>query len=472
MKHRPFDGRHVRLSPGDAKPTALGGARARPTREKGVCLAVEVIEGVNEVGLLVSQCKLGHGHDAVLIARRGDGTRDGPACTLPAVREILHIDMDAFFASVEQRDDPSLQGKPVLVGGPSARGVVAAASYEARKFGVHSAMPMVEAKRRCPNAIVLAPRRERYVELSHAVFAIFRRYTPLVEGLSLDEAFLDVSASRSLFGDGPTIARCIKEQIRKETLLTASAGVAPCKFVAKVASDLRKPDGLVIVPEGQSQTFLDPLPLEKIWGLGQTSSKRLRQAGFRTVGDLARSNPEKLVRLLGDRGKHVWELALGHDDRPVVSEWRAKSIGAEDTFETDLADVHELERCLLSQSGRVARRLLKQGYSAYVVSVKIKLADFTVRTRQTRLAEPVFDTLSIYEAAKELLDRFDLQGAKVRLTGIQMSELTDVPMQPTLFPDANVQRRERLEHVMAQVADRFGGHGLLRADLLTDDAED
>lgn len=382
------------------------------------------------------------------------------------MRQILHVDMDAFYASVEQRDDPSLRGKPVLVGGPSKRGVVAAASYEARTFGVRSAMPMVEALRRCPHAIVVSGRHGRYGDVSADVFAIFRRYTPLVEGLSLDEAFLDVTASRGLFGDGPEIARLIRDAIRAELRLTASAGVAPSKFVAKIASDLKKPDGLVVVRDGEQREFLAPLPIERMWGVGPKAAERLHAAGMRTIDDLVRAGVERLEELLGSWGAAVHQLAQGIDERDVIPNRAAGSIGAEETFDEDLMTRAELELRLLSQAGRVAQRLLRADVLGSVVVVKLKYADFTQRTRRVTLPEPVADTDSIYRTAKDLLERFELDGARVRLTGISVSGLVEGPPPPTLFPDPGAKKRRRLEEVVARVADRFETGGLTRAALL------
>ena len=252
------------------------------------------------------------------------------------MRTVIHFDMDAFFASVEQLDNPDLRGQPVLVGARSRRGVVTAASYEARPTGVRSAMSMVEALRRCPDAVVVPPRRARYSELSGRVFEVFRRYTPLVEGLSVDEAFLDVTGSRSLFGEGPEIARLIKDDVRSEIGLTGSAGVASNKFVAKIASDLDKPDGLTVVPVGGEAEFLAPLPLERMWRVGPKARVRLRAAGLQTIGDLARSDLRTLEQLLGSWGPVARELAHGIDERPVVVGAPPKSLGSESTFEEDL----------------------------------------------------------------------------------------------------------------------------------------
>ncbi len=387
-------------------------------------------------------------------------------------RTILHIDMDAFFASVEQRDDPSLRGKPVLVGGPMRRGVVCAASYEARKFGPRSAMPMAEALRLCPQAIVVPARHGRYSDVSAQVFAIFHRFTPLVEGLSVDEAFLDVTASRSLFGSGEAIARRIKDQIRGELDLTASAGVAPIKFAAKVASDLRKPDGLVVVPDDVAG-FLAPLPIERMWGVGPKAAARLHEAGFARIGDLAAVSRSHLERVLGDSlAAHVHDLSLGQDARQVVPGRAAVSVGAEETFDFDIGDTDRLGHKLLDLSSRVARRLFDAGYAGRVVCVKVKFPDFTLKTRRMTLAEAVSDVDSIYEAAKGQLDRFLLGGRRIRLLGVAVADLTAGGAGQTLslFPDEKLDRRRRLQEVVASLEDRFGAAGVTRATLVGDPA--
>lgn len=385
------------------------------------------------------------------------------------MRQILHIDMDAFYASVEQRDDPSLRGRPLIVGGPSKRGVVCAASYEVRPFGVRSAMPMADALRRCPHAIVVPPRMKRYAEVSAEVFAVFHRFTPLVEGLSLDEAFLDVTGSASLFGDGAAIARKIKDAIRDELGLVASAGVASCKFAAKIASDFDKPDGLVVIPAAELAAFLAPLPIERMWGIGPKAVERLRPAGLATFRDLAETSLDHLEELLGRAGAvHVQTLARGIDDRPVVPGREAVSIGAEETFEADLVDRRAMELRLLDLAGRVAKRLHKAGLEAAGVTLKVKYADFTLRSRSVTLPEPIADTMGIFNAAKTLLDRVP-QG-RVRLLGISTATLSPAggaeAVTMSLFPDAAPERRRRLEEVVLKVGDRFGGQGLKRASLL------
>ncbi|MGH7440813.1 MAG: DNA polymerase IV, partial [Polyangiaceae bacterium] len=361
------------------------------------------------------------------------------------MRVILHVDMDAFYASVEQRDEPSLRGKPVIVGGRSRRGVVLAASYEVRPFGVRSAMPMAQALRLAPRAVVVPPRMDRYAEASAEVFAIFRRFTPLVEPLSLDEAFLDVTASQALFGDGETIAGAIKRAVRQELDLTASAGVAPCKFAAKVASDLRKPDGLVVVPPGRVAEFLRPLPVERMWGVGPKTSPKMRALGYATIGDLARAGEDTLERVMGSWGAHIARLARGDDERDVDPAGAARSIGAEVTHEEDLVDRDALRACLLEHCERVARRLVRAGLCARSITVKIKYADFSLRTRRATLPAPANDTGTLHRAAVECLERVPLEGRSVRLTGVSVAGLVAGDPAPALFPDPAADRRRPLE---------------------------
>jgi DNA polymerase-4 len=381
------------------------------------------------------------------------------------MRTVIHFDMDAFFASVEQLDNPDLRGKPVLVGARSRRGVVTAASYEARPTGVRSAMSMVEALRRCPDAIVVPPRRARYSELSGRVFEVFRRYTPLVEGLSIDEAFLDVTGSRALFGDGYEIARRIKQDVSGEIGLTGSAGVAPNKFVAKIASDLDKPDGLTVVPQDGAAEFLAPLPLERMWRVGPKARVRLRAAGLQSIGDLARADVRTLEQLLGSWGSVARELARGVDERPVVVGSPPKSLGSESTFERDLTTSDALLKPILRQSMQVADRLVNRGLWAQVVTLKIKYGDHRIRTRQARLSRAVSDTDAIFQAAKDLLMRFDALDSGVRLTGVSVSSLTKHP-DAELFPDAERARRERLAVTTRALRERFGVAGVTRASLI------
>lgn len=387
----------------------------------------------------------------------------------PTHRQIVHVDMDAFYASVEQRDDPRLRGKPLIVGGPSRRGVVCTASYEARPFGVRSAMPMGEALRRCPDAIVVPPRMQHYGEISRRVMEILERFTPLVETLSLDEAFLDVTASRALFGDGIAIATSIRRAIASELSLTASAGVASSKFVAKVASDLRKPDGLVVVPEGEEEAFLSPLPIERMWGIGPKAATRVRAEGLATIGDLAHAPLAKVRRALGtDWAETVIRLARGEDERDVHPDRAAVSIGAEETFEHDLVEREQIERELLRQSERVASRLTASGLVARGVQVKVKYTDFRLITRRRTLPVGFSDTTTLHGAARELLDRIELGRERpIRLSGVAAFKLSAADAeQPALFVDEAAKKRAELERVALRAAEKFGGRMLVHADAL------
>jgi len=345
-------------------------------------------------------------------------------CYVTAVPEVLHVDMDAFYASVEQRDDPALRGRPVIVGGPSRRGVVCAASYEARPFGVRSAMPMGEAIRRCPEAIVVPVHMGRYKEVSESVFGIFRRYTPLVEGLSLDEAFLDVAASRSLFGEARVIARAIKDAVKNELGLTASAGVAPCKFVAKIASDLEKPDGLTVVEPGTERTFLAPLPVGRLWGIGPKTLPRLQAAGIATIGDIAALDDDACYALLGRGGREFRDLARGIDDRIVDGSRERKSISTEETFEYDVRDEAQILELLRVQADELALDLQKRNMRAATVGIKVKRADFTITGRQTSLAVAANDAATILAASTWCWERSHLRGTPIRLLGTRVASLT------------------------------------------------
>ncbi len=378
---------------------------------------------------------------------------------------ILHLDLDAFYASVEQLDDPGLRGRPVIVGGTSGRGVVCAASYEARRFGVRSAMPTVEARRRCPEGVFLPPRFERYGELSRAVFAVYRKYTPLVEPLSLDEAFLDVTGSRALHGEPEHIARKVKGEVREGTGLTVSAGVADCKMAAKIASDLGKPDGLVAVPPGTTAAFLAPLPVWRLWGVGKVTEQALRALGIATVGELARFPEQVLVERFGSQGAHMRALARGDDPREVVPDEEARSVGAEDTFEQDLSGEDALLPQLLDQCVRVARRLREAGLRGRVVTLKIKYADFEQITRRSTLPHPSADAGEIYRSIREDLGRAGID-RPVRLTGVTVSGFDgagDAPAQMGLFggpsggdPAEGKGKRDALNAALDALADRFG----------------
>jgi DNA polymerase-4 len=390
-----------------------------------------------------------------------------------SARTILHCDLDAFYASVEQLDDPSLRGQPVLVGGPAPRGVVCAASYEARKFGCRSAMAMVEAIRRCPQAIVIPPRFERYAELSQGFFGVLERYSPLVEGLSLDEAFLDVSGEERLFGDGPTIARRIKDEVRGELGLTVSVGVGDCKLVAKIASDLRKPDGLVVVPAGDSQAFLAPLPVARLWGVGPKAEEVLTRLSLRTIGDIARVGEPTLARRLGDdAARHLVAMARAEDDRAVEPERSPVSIGHEDTFAQDVRDRAQLGPHLLDQADRVAARLRAAELRARTVTLKIKYADHQRVSRRRTLAQATADGQKLSEIARALLGEVpDVEARGVRLTGVSVSGLEDKdgPRQLRLDAGDDGSRGEALGAAVDAIHARFGQAAVRRAVHVAED---
>jgi DNA polymerase IV len=344
---------------------------------------------------------------------------------MSAPRAILHVDMDAFYASVEQRDRPQLRGQPLIVGGTSNRGVVAAASYEVRAFGVRSAMPIREALRRCPHAICVRPRMSVYREVSHQVFAIFHEYTPVVEGLSLDEAFLDVTASLALKGDAVTIARRIKDQIHSTTQLAASVGVAPNKLVAKIASDLEKPDGLTVVTTDNLHALLDPLSVRRLPGLGRKLGERVEAAGIATLGELRAASDTRLWPIFGRDSQRMRERAAGVDERPVMSEWDEKSISAEETFFTDLADHARMQAEVLRLADRASQRMRAQNLAAGCVAVKIRRADFTTFTRQKRFDPSTTDSRTIAKVAVELLAAWldEQPRSRVRLLGVGVNHL-------------------------------------------------
>lgn len=340
-------------------------------------------------------------------------------------RTILHVDMDAFFASVEQLDDPELRGKPVLVGGRGRRGVVAAASYEARAFGCRSAMPTSTALRLCPHAHVVGGRGERYREMSDAVFEIMQRYTPLIEPLSIDEAFCDVTGSARLHGDGPTIARAIKHDVQSETGLVASVGVAPNKFLAKLASDLEKPDGLVVLTAGDAAARIGPLPVSRIFGIGPAAERKLGGLGVRSIEQLRKLPVDVLTGKLGSWGESVWRRAHGLDDREVVPDHAAKSIGHEQTFGENLEDPEQVRAVLSEQVEAVARRLRKKSRSARTVTLKIRFGDFETITRASTLAGSTDSTSAIWNATRGLFDAWAQSGFRsVRLIGVSVSDLS------------------------------------------------
>jgi DNA polymerase IV len=382
------------------------------------------------------------------------------------MRAILHIDMDAFYASVEEQDRPELKGKPLIVGGVSGRGVVAAASYAVRRFGVRSAMPMREALRRCPDAVCVRPRMARYKEVSDQVFAIFREFTPIVEGLSLDEAFLDVTSSQQLLGSAESIGGEIRRRIRGRTGLTASVGIAPNKLLAKIASDLNKPDGMCRIGADNVREILDGLPIEKLFGVGPKTLPAVHAAGLRTCGDLRVAGDEALWRAFGKHGRTMHDRACGLDDRPVEPNREEKSISAEETFATDIRGVAPLAVRLLRLADRAASRLRAQNLAAGRVSVKIRRADFTTYTRQRALGRPTQESGVVAAAAKSLLDQWlaTQPDAAVRLLGVGVGDL-QISMQADLFGGGPA-HGSRLDTVVDSIRGRFGSEILTRASLL------
>ena len=380
-------------------------------------------------------------------------------------RTILHVDLDAFFAAVEQRDRPELRGKPVIVGGggPTDRGVVSAASYEARAFGVHSAMPLRNAGRLCPQGVFLPVDGAKYQAVSRDVMAILRRYTPLVEPISIDEAFLDVTGSRALFGDGEAIGRRIREDVRNELDLTVSVGVATTKLVAKIASDLRKPDALVVVAPGDEATFLAPLEITRLWGVGAKSAASLREYGVRTIGDLAALPDDLLVRRFGKHGASIGQRARGVDADPVGGRDAAKSVGHEHTFDVDTSDREVIERTILGMAEGVAGRLRDSGVKAATVTVKIRDSSFRTITRQRTLSEPTDMTEPIFRAALELA-RPEVRGLRIRLLGVSASGIGERD-QLALFA-ADDPKRRRVTEAADAVRHRFGERAITRARLV------
>jgi DNA polymerase-4 len=373
--------------------------------------------------------------------------------------------MDAFYASVEVMDHPELAGKPVIVGGtPESRGVVAAASYEARKFGVRSAMSSARAHRLCPHGVFLAPRMSRYAGVSREIHAVLESYTPIIEPISIDEAFLDVTASQVLFGAPPEIGRAIKQRIRGEIGLVASVGVAPNKFLAKLASDLEKPDGFVVITQNEAEARLEPLPVWRLWGVGKVTERTLAAAGIHTIGDVVRADHATLERLVGSYAAHMQALARGIDDREVVPDAGAKSIGAENTFPRDIAGAAELRAELDALSERVAERARAEGVVGHTVNLKARYADFTTVTRALTLPAPTFDSVVIRDTARELLEkRLDREGRALRLLGVSLSHLSHAEeVTGDLFDTPRASRNRTLDGVMDALRDRFGPAAIQR----------
>ncbi|MEE8482522.1 MAG: DNA polymerase IV [Acidiferrobacterales bacterium] len=379
---------------------------------------------------------------------------------------ILHIDMDAFYVSVEERDDPALKGKPVVVGGsPEGRGVVAAANYTARQYGIHSALPMVRAKRLCKHLVILNGRHQRYADVSREIRNIFYRYTPLVEPLSLDEAFLDVSASVQLFGAATDIGRRIKAEIKQELGLIASVGVASNKFVAKIASDIDKPDGFVVVEPGHEQAFLDPLPVSRLWGVGKVSNDKLNKLGIQTIAQIRSLPKDSLVNLFGKWGKRLWQLANAIDNREVVPDHQAKSISHEQTFADDIFDLGMLQSILMELTENLSRRLRRNSLAGRTIQLKLRFGDFHTISRAHTLLEPTHQTRELWAIAKALLvSNYQAHPYGLRLLGMGVSGLeTESCKQGQLFDDSDATRQTELDVLSDSLHQRFGEVALCRA---------
>jgi len=382
-------------------------------------------------------------------------------------RVIFHVDMDAFFAAVEQLDNPDLRGKPVLVGSDSPRGVVATASYEAREFGCHSAQPMAIAKRKCPQAVITPVRGARYGEVSAQIFEIFDRYSPLVEPLSIDEAFLDMTGTVGIHGPPREAATKLKAAIADEISLTASVGIAPNKFLAKLASDLQKPDGLTILSKNEIEDLLPSLPIRKIWGIGPVTAGKMESLGIKKIGDIRTLSLEWLEKQIGSTGRRYFNLARGIDDRPVIPDRDAKSISHEQTFQVDVEDPVTVRAVLMGQVEQVARRLRKHGFLASTVTVKIRYGDFKTITRRATLDGPTHTTSLLWKSASELYDGWVDQGYKpVRLVGMGAGGFAQSDIQQPLFPDPSIEREREIDEATDRIVGRFGKGSIQRGATL------
>ena len=375
-----------------------------------------------------------------------------------AARTIIHLDMDAFYASVEVLDFPELAGQAVIVGGQSDRGVVSAASYEARACGVHSAMPVVMARKLCPHGIFQAGRMARYQEVSRQVMTIFADYTPLLEQISVDEAFLDVSGCERLLGGAVKIAKTIRQRVRKEIGLTVSAGIASSKLVAKIASDQHKPDGLTVVPTGQEAAFLAPLPIKRLWGVGKKTVPSLELLGVQTIGDLCRFSLEFLEKKFGKQGRHMYFCARGIDRREVETVVQEKSLGNEETFSHDLLDVDIIKKELLRLCTKVGERLRRHGYRGTTITLKVKYHDFQQISRSLTLAQPTNDSKTLYQTICSLLVKTEVGSRPVRLAGLSVGKLEESsrPSQLNLFDNEKKKQRQQLTSAMDQINQRYG----------------
>lgn len=389
----------------------------------------------------------------------------------PVARTIMHIDMDAFFAAVEQLDNPQYRGKPVIVGSDpkqgKGRGVVATASYEARKYGVFSAMPISQAYRRCPHGVFVRGRHQRYAEVSQQVMSILRDYTTLIEKISIDEAFLDLTGSLHLFGDAADVARDIKRRIRDEVHLTASVGIAANKFIAKIASDLQKPDGLVIVPAGQERAFLRDLPISKLWGVGKKTEENLRRFGIETIGQIAACSEIWLSQKFGKWGHALWRLSQGMDQRAVQPESIRKSISQERTFDEDVDDENRIEETLFYLSEEVARLMRQKHFKGRTVSLKLRLEDFTTFSRSRTLSTFVDSPQILRAVALDLYHALDRQGKKVRLLGIGVSQLSTLAGEQLSLFSQDAPLNARVTRLLDELEEKFGERVVKRASLLS-----
>jgi len=386
-------------------------------------------------------------------------------------KHIIHFDMDAFYLSVEILDNPALKGKPVIVGGSTERGVVSSASYEARRFGVHSAQPVAKAIRLCPDGIFLPVRMSRYREISQQVFKVFYRFTPLVEPLSIDEAFLDVTGSIRLFGQPEDIAKKIKQIVLTETGLTVSAGVAPSKFVAKIASDIDKPDGLTVVHPNGVRDFLDPLPIKKMWGVGKKTQLSLSQLNIHTFRELRKTPVRVLDKKIGKHGVRIHLLAMGIDERDVIPDHDVKSIGHEQTFSQDIISLDEAQKELLALSNKVARRMRHKDLKGKTITLKVKYFDFIQITRSTTLSKSIDDGFEMYSVACRLLKKTEVTKKPIRLLGISLSQLnfSGIGTQLSLFDqDPSSQKRQRLNIALDSLYEKFGDKSVVPGTLLKD----
>lgn len=377
-------------------------------------------------------------------------------------RTILHVDMDAFFASIEQMDHPELRGKPVLVGHDGPRGVLATASYEARVFGCRSAMPTAVAKRLCPQAIIVPGRMDRYQEVSDQVFRIFDEFSPLVEPLSIDEAFLDLTGTERVLGDAVSVAGRIRRRISTEVGVTGSIGMAACKYLAKLGSDMQKPNGQTVIGPDDIERILPPLPVTRLWGVGKATAARLEPLGIRTIGDFRRQPIERLRDLLGSDAERLLELAHGIDNRPVIPDCEARSIGHEQTFETDLADPAAVRNVLLELTEQVGSRLRRHGLRARGVSVKIRFGQFETVTRSATLPEGTDVTAELWSAARSLFDTWARQYRPVRLIGVTAERLGTEGQQLSLFANPRQQKQQRLDAIADRINTRFGQRTIRR----------